>query len=428
MRWDLQQHRHVWGRSFQGIGSVLRMVLLSLLGISLVIGCQPQSLPPATPPISSRSTTTQISPSPSAACVSRYDAAVDYFPDKVQFQYAQGIRVEYHRHYKIVTLPSSTQPAYPAITYILVQCGTPAPSGVQGTVVTVPIATIAALSSTYLPHLDSLGVLDRLVAIDHRKHINNRTVQTYVQQGKVREVGTESSLNTEQLLDVNPALVMTYQIPGATADNVTRLTAAGLTVVVNAEYLETSPLGRAEWLKFMALFFNREREANQHFADVVQRYQKVAAIAAAATDRPTILAGLEIGGTWYMPGGRSYVATYFRDAGGSYLWAADSTTGSIPLSFETVLDRAALANVWLTSSLDWKTHADILATDRRYLNFAAVRTKRVFNNNARVNASGGNDYWEQGVLQPDVVLADLVKILHPTLLPSHQLVYYRQLN
>jgi iron complex transport system substrate-binding protein len=299
---------------------------------------------------------------------------------------------------------------------------------VQGTVVTVPIATIAALSSTYLPHLDSLGVLDRLVAIDHRKHINNRTVQTYVQQGKVREVGTESSLNTEQLLDVNPALVMTYQIPGATADNVTRLTAAGLTVVVNAEYLETSPLGRAEWLKFMALFFNREREANQHFADVVQRYQKVAAIAAAATDRPTILAGLEIGGTWYMPGGRSYVATYFRDAGGSYLWAADSTTGSIPLSFETVLDRAALANVWLTSSLDWKTHADILATDRRYLNFAAVRTKRVFNNNARVNASGGNDYWEQGILQPDVVLADLVKILHPTLLPSHQLVYYRQLN
>ncbi len=399
--------------------SWLVMMLLSLLVLGFVIACQPRSQLPS--PIAS-------SPPLSKQCATTYNPATDYFPDKVQFRYAQGVSVAYHPHYKVVTIRDLVQPSKPPIVYVLVQCGAPVPAGVKGTVITVPIATIAALSSTYLPHLEKLGVLDRLVAIDHGKQVNNPTVRARVQTKTVQEVGTDSTLNLERLLELAPDLVMTYQISGSTTNNDDRLMAAGLKVAINAEYLETSPLGRAEWLKFTALFFNQEAAAEQLFTTIADRYRQVAAAVAKVSDRPSVLAGLDISGTWYMPGGKSYVAHYFRDAGANYLWADNPSTGSIPLSFEAVLDRAAQAKIWLTSSLGWQNQADILATDPRYSNFVAVRTKQVFNNNARVNATGGNDYWENGVTNPDVVLSDLVKILHPTLLPAHQLVYYRRLE
>jgi len=328
----------------------------------------------------------------------------------------------------VVTIRDLVQPSKSPTVYVLVQCGAPVPAGVKGTVITVPIATIAALSSTYLPHLEKLGVLDHLVAIDNIKQVNNTTVQQQVQQHIVQEVSNDSTLNLERLLELAPDLVMTYEISGSTSNNHDRLVAAGLHVAVNAEYLELSPLGRAEWLKFTALFFNQEAIAERLFTAIADRYYQVVAAVAKVSDRPSILAGLDISGTWYMPGGQSYVAHYFQDAGANYLWADNTSTGSIPLSFEAVLDRAAQATIWLTSSLGWHATTDILAADPRYTNFAAVQTKQVFNNNARVNATGGNDYWESGITNPDVVLSDLVKILHPTLLPAHQLVYYRRLE
>ncbi|MCS6814997.1 MAG: ABC transporter substrate-binding protein [Cyanobacteria bacterium] len=396
------------------------VVLLGLVVMGLVVGCQQPRLQTPTNRLGDTSTAV-VQP-----CVTSYSPDRDYFPNKVKFSYAQGVRVDYHRHYKVVAVPGQMNQA--PITYVLVQCGTPIPTEIKGTVITVPIATIAALSSTYLPHLDVLGLLDRLVAIDYVKQINNPKVRELVKQGKVHEVGADNTVNVEQLLNLDPSLVMTYQLSGAAVDYTERLARAGMTVAVNAEYLETSPLGRAEWLKFTALFFNQEAAANRVFAGIVERYRRIAAMAARVSDRPTVMAGLDIGGTWYMPGGKSYMARYFRDAGANYLWADNPATGSIPLSFEAVLDRASQAQFWFTSSLTWQTQADILAADPRYQNFTAVQTKQVFNNNARVNATGGNDYWESGILQPDVVLSDLVKILHPQLLPSHQLVYYRRLE
>lgn len=395
-------------------------VLLSLVVMGLVVGCQQPQSQTLTNSSDANSTTV------AQPCAIEYSPDKDYFPDKVRFSYAQGVRVDYHHNYKVVTVLGQMNQA--PIIYVLVQCGTPAPTDIKGTVITVPIATIAALSSTYLPHLDSLGLLNRLVAIDYVKHVNNLKVRELVQQGKVQEVGADNTVNVEELLNLDPSLVMTYPLSGTAVDYVERLTRAGMAVAVNADYLETSPLGRAEWLKFTALFFNQEVTANRVFTGIVDRYRRVATMVAKVSDRPTVMAGLDIGGTWYMPGGKSYVAQYFRDAGADYLWADNSATGSIPLSFEAVLDRASQAQFWLTSSLTWQTQADILAADPRYQNFTAVQTKRVFNNNARVNATGGNDYWENGILQPDVVLSDLVKILHPQLLPSHQLVYYRRLE
>jgi iron complex transport system substrate-binding protein len=127
-----------------------------------------------------------------------------------------------------------------------------------------------------------------------------------------------------------------------------------------------------------------------------------------------------------MPAGKSYVAKYLSDAGGKYLWSDDKSAGSLPLSFEVVLERAANADYWLNFSQSWQSLKDVVAEDSRYADFQAVKTGNLYNNNTRVNDSGGNDYWEGGISNPDIVLSDLIKILHPEILPNHQLFYYRK--
>ena len=231
----------------------------------------------------------------------------------------------------------------------------------------------------------------------------------------------------EQALDLNPDLIMTYAVGAADSDAQPKLLEAGLKVVVNAEWLDTSPLGRAEWGKFLALFFNREGVAEAMFAKTATSYEKLAAQAATVKTKPTVFTDTDYQGTWYVPGGQSFGAHFLADAGATYLWADDKATGSSPLAFEAVFDKAKEADFWLNQGYIANLK-DLQAADARYADFAAFKKGNVWNNNARANANGGNDYYESAIAHPDVILADLIKILHPELLPDHKLVYYQQLK
>src|SRR5262249_21380263 len=143
--------------------------------------------------------------------------------------------------------------------------------------------------------------------------------------------------------------------------------------------------------------------------------------------RPTVFANTPYQGTWFMPGGKSYLAQFFADAGADYLWKDDPSTGSVSLSFESVFDKAADADFWVNAGFFWTQKADALADDSRCEHVAAFNSGQVYTNNGHVNANGGSDCFESGVADPDRILADLVKIFHPDLLPDHELYYYRQL-
>jgi iron complex transport system substrate-binding protein len=205
------------------------------------------------------------------------------------------------------------------------------------------------------------------------------------------------------------------------------LIVAGLKTVVNAEWLETSPLARAEWGKFIAVFFNKEADAEALFAKTVQQYDEYAALAAGVTEKPTVFTGSDYQGTWSMPGGNSFAATFLKDAGADYLWADDTSTGSLPLAFEAVFEKAQSADYWVNVGYFF-TPDDLLAADARYADFAAYQSGNIWNNDAITSANGGNDYYESAVAHPEIVLADLIKIFHPELLPDYELVYYRQLK
>ncbi len=365
----------------------------------------------------------------SEACIEAFDPDIDYFPDKITPDHAEGWSVAYHGHFKVLTLHNPWRGAEETFQYLLVQCGAPTPEGFDDTpAIEVPVRSVAALTSTVLPHLHELGLLERLVAVDRFDYINTAAVREMIDAGAVQEAGTGTGVNTEILIDVDPELIITFAYGNLDYDTHPKLIEAGLPVALTAGYMETSPLGRTEWLKVTALFFNQEKQAERVFGGIVDRYAKMAELAAGVEEKPTVLVGIARRESWRVPGGNSYFARYIADAGGAYLWRDDESTGSIPLSMENVFEAATDADIWLANTGSWSGAADILAADERYGSLAAVEQGSVYSNNALVNEWGGNDYWETGVANPDLVLADLIKIFHPDLLPEHELIWFHQLD
>ena len=356
-------------------------------------------------------------------CITTYDPTVDYFPEKATLTHSDGFTLEYFKHYKVITVRTPAPGAEP-LQFVLVQCGAPTPPGFAETQISqVPVKSIVVMSSTFVTTLDELNLLDRLVGLDEATYISNAKVLQMADAGQLTMIGVGAGVNVEQALDLQPELIMAVSAGNVEFDAHPKLQEAGLKVVLNAEWMETSPLGRAEWSKFIAAFFNREAAAETLFAERVVQYEELAALASTVQDRPTVFVNVVARGTWSVPGGHTYIARFLADAGADYLWAGETTNERLQLSFEEVYDTARDAQFWVNTGRV-ATVEELLAGDERYADFVAFQTGNLWNNNARLGPNGGNEYWEVGVVHPEIVLADLITIFHPELLPDHELVYY----
>jgi iron complex transport system substrate-binding protein len=372
------------------------------------------------------------------ACVADYDAAVDYFPDKVEPEFSQGWEVQYFNNYKVVdvTTPWPGATADDAFQYLLVECGTPAPDGYEGaTLIEVPAGKVIALGTSYIPQLKELGLLDELIGVDSFAFFNTPEVLEKVASDQLIEVGSGSSINVEAVLDADPGLILTFGSGSPDYDAHPALLQAGAPVVVASDYVETTPLGQAEWIKFTSLFYDKEATANEVFGEKVAEYEALAALTAdlPEEEKPEILwnSYSSFSNSWFIPGTESFAANYVNDAGGKLVLGDDPSlqgnNNAMPFDFEVVYEAALDAPYWMPGAFGVVTLDDLVAQDERYADFAAVKSGQVYNYDARVNANGGNDYFENGVANPQDVLADLIKILHPDLLPDHELIYFRQL-
>ncbi len=358
-------------------------------------------------------------------CVENYDESVDYFPQKTAVTHADGFTVDYFNNYKVVTVAAPWLGAEDSATYLLVQCGTPTPEGFDDAVtIGVPINSFVSMSTTYLPYLDTFGKLDTLVGVDFGSFAYNPTVQEMLAASELVELGSGATVNVEAALELDPDVIMTSASGSADFDTHPKLEEVGLTVVLNADYLDVTPLGRAEWGKFIAVFYNEEAQAEAMFNDIVTEYEALTELTADLTERPTVFANTPYEGTWYMPGGQSYTAQLFDVAGADYLWGEDESTSTLFLDFESVFDQAAEGDYWLNLGFVFSL-ADLQTTDERFADFAAFQNGTVYNYDLRTNEFGGNDFFESAAANPQLVLADLIKIFHPDLLPDHELVYYR---
>jgi iron complex transport system substrate-binding protein len=342
-------------------------------------------------------------------------------------KYAKGFSVAHESGYTRVTV----QQPYPGATagheYWLAPAGaTTPPMPPRTTRINIPVKKIVCTSTTHIPLLDYLGETGALVGFPTTGYISSEKMRRRIDSGLVADLGIDRGMNLERLLFLQPDLLMAYTLSGDLGQ-LKKIQEAGIPVALNAEYLEPHPLGRAEWIKFMALFFQKEKTADSVFAMIEREYLSVAAVAGSVTPQPTVLTGILYGDTWFLPGGKNHAAQLMHDAGLHYLWREDASTDFLKVSFELVFLQAAAADLWIGVGAH-TTMQTLLAAEPRYALFAAVKNKSVYTYNARQGATGGSQFLELGYLRPDLILKDLVKIGHPGLLPQHDLFFYAALR
>jgi len=343
--------------------------------------------------------------------------------DSLKLSYTQGFAIKYFPDYKevIVYSPWVKGTVY-ARYYLVKDASIKTPS--DGTKVQVPLRTLVATSVTHFEFLSLLGQVKTIVGVCSPRIIYNKEINKRFAEGRIADLGDAFTINVEKTLQLKPGAVM---MSGYNQNDpyAQRVSQAGIPVLFNNEWMETSLLARAEWIKFVAAFYNKEKQADSIFADVDKRYNDIKAKAAGVKVKPNIMAGSNFRGTWYMPSGRNFMGKLFADAGTRYFYANDTTAGSLPLNVETVLKNFATTDVWLNcnfNSLD-----ELVKADSKHALFRPVQLKQVYNFNKRLLPSTANDFWESAVARPDLVLSDVIAILHPELLPGYKSVYSLQL-
>ncbi len=348
-------------------------------------------------------------------------------------RYAKGFTVSYRDGYKVVTVfePGRAAGAKAMSTFVLVQRGKRPPASAQGLVVEVPVRRVALRSASHVPFFSMLGITDRIVGITQGKYVNDPEVRNLISRGSIAEVGVGSGMtaqfNVERLVTLHPDLIMSWWTKNPAYAAHIKAQEAGLSVALIADYEEHTPLGRSEWVKFVAVFFDADAEAERVFDDVERFYISMRKKTEGVRHRPTVMYGTSYQGTWYIAGGRSYLANLVKDAGGDYIWDDDETTGSRPVNAETAMTRAGKADYWLSMNQNHVSLASLAAEDDRYRLFKAFRDGQVYSNNGKIGPGGGNDYYQGPTVRPDLLLADMIAILHPELLPKHELIWHVRL-
>jgi len=345
----------------------------------------------------------------------------------VQVHYAQGFSIDEYADYSVINIFNSFQDQSDSLRYVLVPRGKESPDGFKNAqVIKTPVRSLIATSTTHIALTEMLNANEVIKGMVGAQYAYNSEIRRGFEEGKITAF-TQGEFNNEVALDMNPDLVMISAGQASQYDNYRLLVDSGIAVFVNAEWLETTPLGKAEWVKVMGLLLEKEELAEKQFKKVAERYNALKARADKSSEKPLVINNMPYKGAWFVSGGNSFTAQYLKDAAADYPWYDNKSTGGLRLNFETVYEAGLRAEVWLNPGTAI-TKKDILAVDPRFKDFKSLETGRIYNNNKRMSPSGGNDFWETGVVRPDLILSDLITILHPGTLENNSLYFYQKVE
>ncbi|MDR1592708.1 MAG: ABC transporter substrate-binding protein [Prevotellaceae bacterium] len=337
--------------------------------------------------------------------------------------YAKGFSVDYFDNYKRVTVINHWEQTERQTRYYLVN-DTAVATPADGRKISVPLRSVGITSCTHIEPFALLGEIGRITGVCLPHLIYNDRINLSYEERQIVNLGDPYNLNIEQIIRLYPDGLMLSSDAGP-AEQEKRLMAAGTVLLYNNEWREPSVLGRAEWIKFIGVFFGKEALAGALFSQMEARYNAAKAIAQACDSLPTVFCGSNFKGTWYMPGGNGYMGQFFADAGGNYIYASNPSSESLPLSFETALHDCARADVWLNAPV--ASLSELYQLDSRHQLFKAAQEGNVFALLRRTKKNGANDFWESAIAHPDIVLKDFIWALHSDLLPDYQPVYILRL-
>lgn len=336
-------------------------------------------------------------------------------------QYAKGFQLSYADGYILMDIQDPQNEESTRFQYALVERGTK-PEGIPAdyTVIEIPVRSAICMTSLQLSNFIKLGAEDKVVGITSTRHLFNQTVNKQLKEGKTAKIGIEGNFDNEVIMSINPDLILISPFKRGGYETMKDV---GIPLVPHLGYKETTPLGQAEWIKFVGLLLGMEKEANDKFSAIEKRYNELKALTAEGQvkKRPIVFSGEIHGGNWYAVGGKSFLAQLFKDAGADYFLKDDDRSGGVTLDFETIYNQADDADYWriVNSYPGTYSYEALKEQDPRYADFRAFREKGVIYCNMREKP-----FYESMPTEPEVLLADLLHIFHPDLLPDHTPVYY----
>lgn len=295
-------------------------------------------------------------------------------------------------------------------------------------VIRVPVRRMVCMSTTHAAMMRALEADSLIVGISGSSLVYDSILLERIRSGGIKDVGYEGNLNRELVISLEPDLVMAYGVADPSSGSNARLAEAGVKVFYNADYLEQHPLTRCAWLRLFGLLTGKERMADSIVSAVSESYYTLVSMAAGAEgDKPGVLLGAPWEDVWYVSPGNTYIGRLIEDAGGHYIFSDMTGSNSVPVSVESVFRKASDAEIWINPGTA-DMLSDIAASDHRMASLSLFRGGRIWNNRGRIRPEGGNDYWEGGVVRPDLLLKDFISIIHPELLPDHDPYYYIRLE
>jgi len=327
-------------------------------------------------------------------------------------RYAKGFEVVYYKGFEVVNIKSNDK-----ITtqYVIYSLKNKCPKGFENAIkITDSIEGVVLLSTSQIAAVTLLNKTAKITGVANSKMIFNEQVNQLLASGEIQDVGADYEPNIDKVVRIKPSLLFTdgeYTTQGTVFG---KLSLANISIVNCQDYKETTPLARAEWIRFYGAIFNEQKMADSIFATVEQNYLSIKNKVNTTTQKPTIFCNYPYLGIWYLPAKGNYTTALFDDAGANYIWSNDQPNNglNVSLNFEQVLKRAKTAAIWILFSGE-KNLKELKLKDEKLAAFDAFKNKKVYSASLRVSAGGGIDYWETGIYRPDWVLSDLVNIFHP---------------
>ncbi len=291
----------------------------------------------------------------------------------------------------------------------------------------LPYKKIVLTQTAIIGYLAELEALDLIIGVTDSKYIYNDKIHQNLKNGLIHEMGNDSELFVEKILTEKPDLLITSSNPNY-AKYIEIIKASGIDVLTIDDYKETTPIGRAEYLKLIGKLIGKEELAIKKFDEIKSEYLATKALIAKAPEKKNkTIVNTMYGDVWYLPGKNTLQTQFLNDAHANYVFANDSTMTSLSKNLEEVYSLAKDANYWLNAS-DFRTLSQMKASHHQYEWFSAFKDKNVYNTNLKSNENGANDYFEKGVARPDLILKDLGKIFYPELFQKHSFYFYQKLK
>ena len=344
--------------------------------------------------------------------------------DSIPLHYSSNLSLIDYEDYIVAQLRNPWDTTKILHTYVLVDKKQPLPQELpQGTLVRTPLSKAVIYSSVHCSLLKDLGALNSIGGVCDLKYIKLPEIEEGCRNGTITDVGDGMNPNIERIIDLHPDAILLS--PFENSGGYGRVEKLNVPIIECADYMETSSLGRAEWMRFYGLLFGKKTEADAMFASVERSYKDLQELVKPISFAPSVMCDLKTSSTWYTPGGNSTIARLYADAGANYIFREDTHSGSLPYPFEVIFEKGQQTDFWLiryNQPID-KTYKELEKEFAPYAGFRAFKERNIYGcNTNRV------PFYEETPFHPDWLLKDLIKIFHPSLLEGYELRYYKKLS